>query len=50
MITLQDELETGCVTDVAGFTSIVVALDLESGGDHALPVARVLAEPGWRPS
>ena len=49
MTTLQDELETGCVTDAAGFTSIVVALDLESGGDHALPVARVLAEQGGVP-
>ena len=49
MTTLHDELETGCVTDAAGFTSIVVALDLESGGDHALPVARVLAEQGGVP-
>jgi nucleotide-binding universal stress UspA family protein len=49
MITRRDELETGCVTDAAGFTSIVVALDLESGGDHALPVARVLAEQGGIP-
>ena len=49
MITLHDELETGRVTDVAGFTSIVVALDLESGGDHALPVARALAEQGGVP-
>ena len=49
MITLHDELETGRVTDAAGFTSIVVALDLESGGDHALPVARALAEQSGVP-
>jgi hypothetical protein len=33
----------------AGFTSIVVALDLEASGDRALPVARALAERGHIP-
>ena len=33
----------------ARFRSIVVALDLESGGDRALPVARSLAEQGGIP-
>jgi nucleotide-binding universal stress UspA family protein len=47
--TVHDELETGRVTDAAGFTSIVVALDLEENGDRALPVARGLAELGEIP-
>jgi hypothetical protein len=34
---------------VARVRSIVVALDLESGGDRALPVARSLAEQGGIP-
>ena len=49
MNTVHDELETGRVTDAAGFTSIVVALDLEENGDRALPVARGLAELGEIP-
>ena len=49
MTTLHDDLETGRVTDAGGFTSIVVALDLESGGDRALPVARALAEQSGVP-
>jgi nucleotide-binding universal stress UspA family protein len=47
--TIHDELETGRTTDAAGFTSIVVALDLEANGDRALPVARGLAELGEIP-
>jgi nucleotide-binding universal stress UspA family protein len=46
---VRDELETGRVTHPAGFTSIVVALDLEANGDRALPVARGLAELGGIP-
>jgi nucleotide-binding universal stress UspA family protein len=46
---VHDELETGRVTRAAGFTSIVVALDLEANGDRALPVARGLAEVGGIP-
>jgi nucleotide-binding universal stress UspA family protein len=33
----------------AGFTSIVVALDLQPNGDRALPVARAMAERGHIP-
>ena len=46
---IHDELETGRRTDAAGFTSIIVALDLEANGDRALPVARRLAELGRIP-
>jgi nucleotide-binding universal stress UspA family protein len=46
---VQDVLETGRVIHPAGFTSIVVALDLEANGDRALPVARGLAELGGIP-
>ena len=49
MTAIHDELETGRITDAAGFTSIVVALDLEANGDRALPVARGLAELGGIP-
>jgi nucleotide-binding universal stress UspA family protein len=49
--TVDDELTAGRDTDVtdvspvaAGFTSIVVALDLGANGDRALPIVRRLAE------
>jgi nucleotide-binding universal stress UspA family protein len=55
-VTATDEVEPGRGSGVAedpsvpaGFTSIIVALDLEANGDRALPVARALAERGHIP-
>jgi nucleotide-binding universal stress UspA family protein len=49
VITASDERAAGRVTDGAGFTSLIVALDLDATGDRALPVAHALAKCGALP-